>query len=181
MTRAAQAERTRAAILTTARTLFATHGYDATSLQTIADEMDVTKANVYYYFRTKSAILEALLDNTIVFFEALLRETAKIRGKRARAEHMVAGFVDQVVANRALSPLGRTDPSVRRNERINAELARLAAEAMRLLYGDDPTDDQRAAWYLASDVGPVIAGLRHLTDDELREVLKRLCLRVLRG
>jgi len=69
---------------------------------------------------------------------------------------------------------------VRRNERINAELARLATTAMRLLYGDEPTDDQRAAWFLASDVGPVIAGLRHLTDDELREVLRRLCLRVLR-
>ncbi|MFD9699744.1 TetR/AcrR family transcriptional regulator [Lentzea sp. NPDC059081] len=180
MTRAAQAERTRAQILTTARGLFATRGYDATSLQTIADEMDVTKANVYYYFRTKSAILEALLDNTIAFFGTLMEETAKIRGRRARAEHLVAGFVDQVVANRALSPLGQTDPSVRRNERINAELARLATTAMGLLYGDEPTDDQRAAWFLASDVGPVIAGLPHLTDDELREVLRRLCLRVLK-
>ncbi|MEU3641877.1 helix-turn-helix domain-containing protein [Lentzea sp. NPDC034063] len=180
MTRAAQAERTRATILVTARKLFAAHGYDATSLQTIADEMDVTKANVYYYFRTKSAILEALLDNSIAFFETMLDETAKIRGRRARAEHMVAGFVDQVVANRALSPLGQTDPSVRRNERINAELARLAEKAMQLLFGDEPTDDQRAAWFLTSDVGPVIAAFPHLTDDELREVLRRLCLRVLR-
>ncbi|MEV6239085.1 helix-turn-helix domain-containing protein [Lentzea sp. NPDC051838] len=180
MTRAAQAERTRAQILVTARRLFATHGYDATSLQTIADEMDVTKANVYYYFRTKSAILEALLDNSITFFEQLIDETAKIKGKRARLEHLVAGFVDQVVQNRALSPLGQTDPSVRRNERINADLDALAQKAMRLLYGDEPTDDQKAAWFLASDVGPVIAGLRHLTDDELRDVLTRLCLRVLR-
>ncbi|WP_394620476.1 TetR/AcrR family transcriptional regulator [Lentzea sp. JNUCC 0626] len=180
MTRAAQAERTRATILVTARKLFASHGYDATSLQTIADEMDVTKANVYYYFKTKSAILEALLDNNIAFFEVLIADAAKIRGKRARTEHLVDGFVDQVIGNRALSPLGQTDPSVRRNERINAELARLSGQAIELIYGPDPTDDQRAAWFAVSDVGPVIAAFPHLSDDELREVLRRLCLRVLK-
>jgi AcrR family transcriptional regulator len=156
MTRAAQAERTRGAILATARKLFATHGYDATSLQMIADAMDVTKANVYYYFRTKSDILEALLDASIAAFDAMLAEVARIRGRRARAEVLVAGFAEQVVANRALSPLGQTDPGMRRNVRINAELDRQAAEAMRLLYGDEPTD-------------------------ELRGLLVRLCLRVLRA
>jgi hypothetical protein len=40
--------------------------------------------------------------------------------------------------------------------RINGDLDRLARQAMRLLYGGEPT------------------------DDELREVLRRLCLRVLR-
>ena len=52
-TRAAQAERTRQQILETAQRLFAEHGYDATSLQMIADEMGLTKAAVYYHFPAK--------------------------------------------------------------------------------------------------------------------------------
>jgi AcrR family transcriptional regulator len=44
--RAEQAERTRAAVLDTARRLFAERGFDATSLQLIADTMGVQKANV---------------------------------------------------------------------------------------------------------------------------------------
>ena len=51
--RAAQAERTRQQILETAQRLFTELGYDATSLQMIADEMGLTKAAVYYHFRAK--------------------------------------------------------------------------------------------------------------------------------
>ena len=57
--RAVQAERTRQQILATAQRLFAERGYDATSLQMIADEMGLTKAAVYYHFRAKNEILQA--------------------------------------------------------------------------------------------------------------------------
>ena len=60
-TRAVQAEQTRQQILETAQRLFAELGYDATSLQMIADEMGLTKAAVYYHFRAKSDILHAAM------------------------------------------------------------------------------------------------------------------------
>ena len=59
-TRAEQAERTRQAVLATARGLFAERGFEGTSLQAIADATGVRKANVYYYFRTKGDILASL-------------------------------------------------------------------------------------------------------------------------
>ena len=99
-TRADQAEATRQAALAAARTLFVSQGYDATSLQAIADEMGVTKANVYYYFRTKAEILEALLAPMA---DALDRCSTPPNGcprRPARAELMTAGFVDQVVTAR---------------------------------------------------------------------------------
>lgn len=125
--------------------------------------------------------LRAVDDRGGGAFDLLLAEAAQIRGKRARTDHLVAGFVDQIVANRALSPLAQTDPGLRRHERITGELGRQAAQALRLLFGDEPTDDQRAAYYLASDVGPVVSRMRHLGDEELGDVLTRLCLRVLRA
>jgi len=47
-TRALQAEQTRQQILETAERLLTEVGYEATSLQMIADEMGLTKAAVYY-------------------------------------------------------------------------------------------------------------------------------------
>src|ERR1700736_4286830 len=99
-TRAVQAEQTRQQILETAQRLFAERGYGATSLQMIADEMGLTKAAVYYHYRAKSDILHAALLPGIQRIEALLDEVAAVRGRRARAEVLVSGFVDFLVENR---------------------------------------------------------------------------------
>src|SRR5437763_13746816 len=42
--------------------LFATRGYDATSLQEIASALDVTKAALYYHFPSKAELLHSLAD-----------------------------------------------------------------------------------------------------------------------
>src|SRR6266704_4931567 len=97
--RAAQAERTRQQIVETAQRLFVDLGYDATSLQMIADEMGLTKAAVYYHFRAKSDILHAAMQPGIQRLEVLLDETAGIRGRRARTEHLVNSLVDFLVQN----------------------------------------------------------------------------------
>ncbi|MCU7726067.1 TetR/AcrR family transcriptional regulator [Actinoplanes sp. KI2] len=41
--------------------LFARHGYTATSLREIAEQLGVTKAALYFHFRTKEEILTAIL------------------------------------------------------------------------------------------------------------------------
>lgn len=180
-TRAAQAEKTRQAVLDTARALFLEHGYDATSLQSIADAMGVTKANVYYYFRTKVTILEALLDTNVAALTALLDAAERIKGKRARTEFLVDGFVGQVVtAHRTVAPMSRTDPIVRRHPDISRRLDELSERGLRLLYGSHPTPDEEAAYRMVNDLGPATRALTHLSDDELRAALRRLCLRVLR-
>jgi AcrR family transcriptional regulator len=180
--RAAQAERTRQAVLDTARVLFLEHGFDATSLQLIADTMGVAKANVYYYFRTKIAILEALLEPTVTAIEAQLDQAERITGREARREFLVTGWVDQVVtAYRTLAPMSRADPIARRHEGIARRLDELAQRGLLLMFGPDPTPDERAAYWLISDLGVVNRQLDHLADDALRAVLNRLCLQVVRG
>ncbi len=82
--RAVQAERTRQQILETAQRLFTEHGYDATSLQMIADEMGLTKAAVYYYFRAKVDIRHEIMQPGIERLRTLLDEAAAIRARRAR-------------------------------------------------------------------------------------------------
>ena len=54
---------TRARILDVAMELFAEHGYEKTSLREIADRLGVTKAALYYHFRTKEDILAGIVDS----------------------------------------------------------------------------------------------------------------------
>lgn len=53
----------RNAIIKKATSLFAQKGYAATTLQDVADEMNMSRSSVYYYFRSKEDILSALVKD----------------------------------------------------------------------------------------------------------------------
>ncbi|MFI0451155.1 TetR/AcrR family transcriptional regulator [Actinomadura sp. 6N118] len=53
---------TRQRIQDTALELFLEHGYEKTSLREIAERLDVTKAALYYHFKTKEDIVLSLFD-----------------------------------------------------------------------------------------------------------------------
>jgi AcrR family transcriptional regulator len=54
---------TRRRIQDVALELFAEHGYEKTSLREIAEHLDVTKAALYYHFKTKEDILISIADD----------------------------------------------------------------------------------------------------------------------
>lgn len=56
---------TRQQIQSVALALFAEQGYERTSLREIAERLGITKAAVYYHFRTKEEILSSLLDGQV--------------------------------------------------------------------------------------------------------------------
>lgn len=60
--RRASAQQRRVRILQTARDLFGRHGYGATSIERIAHEASVAAPTVYAMYRSKRALLFALLD-----------------------------------------------------------------------------------------------------------------------
>jgi AcrR family transcriptional regulator len=49
-------------ILGTAAALFGEHGYDAVSLEDVADRLDVTKGSLYYYFSSKDELVTAAIE-----------------------------------------------------------------------------------------------------------------------
>jgi AcrR family transcriptional regulator len=77
---------TRQRILTVANELFIEQGYEGTSLREIADRLDITKAALYYHFRSKDEILATLLSP----FETLLDELLQ----RLEAAHDVEAWAD---------------------------------------------------------------------------------------
>ncbi|SDF47681.1 TetR/AcrR family transcriptional regulator [Sporomusa acidovorans] len=52
-------------ILDTAEPLFAANGYRKTTIQDITDKMGVAKGMIYYYFKSKDEILEALINRQL--------------------------------------------------------------------------------------------------------------------
>jgi AcrR family transcriptional regulator len=176
--RAAQAERTRQQILETARRLFTEIGYDATSLQMIADEMGLTKAAVYYHFRAKDEILHAAMRPGIERLKSLLDEAAAMRGRRARIEHLVTGFVDHLVGNRHYAVMAATDPAAKR-DKMN-ESGTLRDCALALLFGDNPTGAERLSLSVVYHLPDCLPDLVDLTDTELRQALYTTAVRLLR-
>jgi len=177
--RALQAERTRQQILDAAQRLFNEHGYDATSLQMIADELGLTKAAVYYHFRAKNEILQAIMLPGIERLKALLDDAAAIRGRRARLEFLVSGFVDFLVQNRHYAVMAATDPAARR-DKLDDESATLRQRGLTLLFGDNPTGAQRLAGGATFFIPECLPDLVDLTDEELRDALQTMLLHMLR-
>jgi len=63
---------TRQRIQQIALELFTENGYEATSLREIAERLGVTKAALYYHFKTKDDIIESLVNDRMARLEELI-------------------------------------------------------------------------------------------------------------
>jgi len=62
---------TRTRIQDVALRMFIDNGYEATSLREIAEDVGVTKAALYYHFKTKDEIVTSLIDDRIAALNEL--------------------------------------------------------------------------------------------------------------
>src|SRR5689334_8474004 len=76
---------TRTRALDVARRLFTQHGYDRTSLREIAEALGVTKAALYYHFRSKEELLVTLVDPFLDGIDGLLARTQARVSRRTGA------------------------------------------------------------------------------------------------
>ena len=179
--RAEQARETRRRLLDVALDLFAGRGYDGTSLQMIADKAGVTKAAVYYYFRTKADILEALNECAVETMGEVLDAVSQIRSRRERTERLAVGIVDVLLQNRNLMTILAGDPVLHsRMKTVKSAQGDLRERVVDLIFGEEATLDQRVAVYAAGGVTEIIPLLDGVPDDELRSILIHTCLHILR-
>jgi AcrR family transcriptional regulator len=85
---------TRARIQQVAVELFTEHGYDGTSLREIAERLEVTKAALYYHFKSKEDIVASLMEDYAKKMDALIAwGHAQPRGPETRRE-ILSRYVD---------------------------------------------------------------------------------------
>lgn len=93
---------TRARIHQVALELFTEQGYDKTSLREIAERLGVTKAALYYHFKSKEDIFRSILDDQRREMDAFIawgeRQPRTEQGRR----ELIARYVDTVVRHTGL-------------------------------------------------------------------------------
>ena len=86
----AQDKRTR--LIDTAMKLAYAHGFRETSLADIAEAAQVPLGNVYYYFRTKEELGEAVVERRLAEFHAFQEEMGRLNSPKER----LLAFVDRI-------------------------------------------------------------------------------------
>lgn len=84
--RTAKAARTRHGILEAAERLFAEHGFEATRLEDVAAQVGIRRASIVYYFRDKSELFEAVLDE---LFGELLESAREVLSRPTSLEDRI--------------------------------------------------------------------------------------------
>jgi AcrR family transcriptional regulator len=172
---------TRSQLQSVALELFAENGYDATSLREIADRLGITKAAVYYHFRSKDEILASLIDDFLGRLDELLRwGRSQTPGSDTRVEvlrrysTLLSGPTAQLARFVREGPSATRDPALRtRIGTVYLELfdllsppgppvegrlrARVALSSLHIGTASDPqhTDERRrqaAAFAIAAEI-----------------------------
>jgi AcrR family transcriptional regulator len=161
--------------------LFARDGVEGTSLQAIADEMGVTKAAVYYHYKSKEDLVLGVISPIFDELAAIVARAGTHRGRAARLDEIVVGIVDLVVAHRSRYAVFIGDPYVSRLLEQHLELLDWWNRILALVLRPDGDHQTRTALILflsgltAPLADPQVASLDdELLRDELIECGRRL-------
>lgn len=169
-------------VITVAMDLFARHGVGGTSLQMIADAVGVTKAAVYYLFKTKEEIVIAVAETELARVRDAV-EAAESEPDPSRArELLVERIIDLAVERRRMESTLLGDPVIIRFFARHEPYRQTMDRLYLILTGDQPGSPDRvpAAMLTAAIGGAVMHPLvADLDDDVLRSQLRRLAHRFL--
>jgi AcrR family transcriptional regulator len=137
-----QPANTRTRIQEIAIELFTECGYDATSLREIAERLGVTKAALYYHFKSKDEIIRSLVEDHIRGIEELVAwGQTQPRGVETRQElirRYVANLHGRFNLMKVMRFLERNQTSIQHNE-AGLRMRDLMRELLDLLHEqDDP-------------------------------------------
>jgi AcrR family transcriptional regulator len=163
---------TRTRILDAALELFTEHGFDGTTLQQIADRLGVTKAALYYHFRSKDELLQALLTPAITGLEELLSAHETLPDTPAQRRRFMEGYVDYMLSLRRLIAYMVSDLAIVAHPAIATGGADRSARLRAMLAGDDlDFHDQVRVTMAFKGIGGVIAQYPDADTAELRAAL----------
>ncbi|GAA1124279.1 TetR/AcrR family transcriptional regulator [Arthrobacter flavus] len=82
------------AVLTIAVDVFNRHGYEATSMGVLAENLGISKSAIYHHVPSKGDLLRLALDHALDGLEAVLTDPAAMSGKAdARLEFVLRGTI----------------------------------------------------------------------------------------
>src|SRR2546421_4973905 len=175
---------TRSRIQEVALELFTEHGYEATSLREIAERLGVTKAALYYHFRTKDDIVASFMEDRAAGLEDIVTwARAQPRNDATRREVLqrYSGLMSRSKAHLVMRFLERNQTALRGHAK-SEELRKVMYSLMDVL--SEPGDPlparlkgslalfaMHATWFIDTD--------EEYTDEERSEAALTIALELL--
>ena len=172
----------RGRVLDAALALFAERGVRGTSLQMIADRVGVSKAAVYYQFRSKEDIALEVIRPSIDDIARFIRIADALPDAHHRRAVAVSGLVEMVVRHRQLAVMFHRDPAIDQLVMSETDFKDVADRLRELLEGPDHNVVDRIAFSVFfTGFGWAAADpkLIDVDDIELRRALLDLSQRIL--
>jgi AcrR family transcriptional regulator len=169
-------------VLEAALALFAEHGVGGTSIRMIADAIGVTKAAIYYQFKTKDEIVLAAAGLGYAKLAwALEAAEAEESPSRAR-EFLIRQVIEISLEQRHVTRSLQNDPIMLRLMAKHEPFHHMFGRMQRLMIGDAANPEVRMQVAMLS--GAIAAGTGHpqvadLDDDTVRSHLQELARLIL--
>ena len=188
LTHAHAGDQTRARIVEVALELITDRGFAATSTREIAERLGVTKAALYYYFRTKDDLLSAIVGPATAELEALIERAVTERAVTERAvtdassaarDNLLLSYVDLVARHAELIRVLANDPAVKECASLRAVVP-LFQRLVPLLAGTDEPDTAQRTRVRAALSAIHGALVRGQPDDD-PEILRATAVEVARA
>ncbi len=131
----AKRERRREEILRAALRAFREHGYHQTTLDDIAERLDVRKSALYHYFPDKESILYECHRESLGELERIVTEARTLAAPRERLRHVIREHVRVMTNTLEGSPLAFevTALSPKRREQVIASRDQYEREVRRIV------------------------------------------------
>lgn len=100
-------------ILKAALPFFAKYGYKKTTLEDVAQALDMSNTNLYSYFRSKRDLYQCCVDYAIDQWQEYVRQqTAEIEEPKAKLVMAWRSAVGYIVGNEQMMALLKNDPTI---------------------------------------------------------------------
>jgi AcrR family transcriptional regulator len=167
----------RVRIVATATELFSVKGFSATSLQDLADRLDVTKAALYYHFRRKDDLIAEVLAPMVDDIDAWF---TRVEAQHPTPRESLESYFDVVHRHGELLAAISRDPGALEAGDTIAHIAHWSQRVQTVLAGPDASFAERVRSTVA------IVGLAHTASnfpdadvDELRTIAVDAALQAL--
>jgi AcrR family transcriptional regulator len=176
----------RAQLVDAAGNLIHRRGFNRTTLADIAEEASMRLGNLYYYFKTKAAIGEAIVEQRANDYRAMLREWEKLAAPENRLEAFIQLTCEsRTQLARSGCPIGTLCMDLRKEEEDSTKVAaknatRLFAEILAWLesqfrelgHGDESPQlaQHLVAGLQGASVLALVFGRRELVVEEAQQL-----------
>jgi AcrR family transcriptional regulator len=153
---------------------FRVGGFVGTSIADLAGVLGVSKAAIYYHYRSKDALLHRLIDPLLDAIDSCIRDNNTPAASARTPRQLLAAYLTVLAAHREVIPLVATDIAVLNHPKIGPRLRAQNQQLRTLLAAPDSSVSARlrAEAALGAIWRPLVAEPQvDLTDPTHQQIL----------